>query len=69
MGQRKLKTPQVRSSEEAEAEPTESEVAEPVVFMHFYSFHLHFVYNLDRADDSSVRFLSLNLSGFHIKLL
>ena len=30
MGQRKLKTPQERSDEEAEAEPTESEVAGPV---------------------------------------
>lgn len=25
--------------------------------------------HLDRADDPSARFLSLNLSGFHIKLL
>ena len=30
MGQRKLKTPQERSDEEAEAEPTEREVAGPV---------------------------------------
>ena len=46
MGQRKLKTPQVRSGEETEAEPTESEVADPVGFMDFYSFKLYFVYSL-----------------------
>ena len=46
VGQRKLKTPQVRSGEEAEAEPTESEVAGPVGFMHRYTSHLGFVYSL-----------------------
>ena len=47
MGQRKLKTPQVRSGEEAEAEPTESAVAGPVGFMRFYTFHLDYSLLID----------------------
>src|SRR5690606_465796 len=46
--QRKLKAPQEQSDEETEAEPTESEVAGPVGFMHFYSFKLNFVHSLKR---------------------
>ena len=50
VGQRKLKTPQARSDEEAEAEPTESEVACPVGFIHLYLLKLHFIYSLSASE-------------------
>ena len=64
MGQRKLKTPQERSDEEAEAEPTEREVAGPVGGMHRYSFCKDFVYSLNRPRPVLFHFYFFQFSDF-----